>query len=404
MLAVASECRGHNLYLVNSKHLYQSGPWQSPNPDTTPVVRNDQSLANPHDDHLCGNLGNSRHAPAKRRNSILADGIASCHAGCSVLTTTKDQYSTTWSSCNNSCIADYTNRVTSIPSAAMWQIIRTLTASPGRSSCRSPDPGAAAIALSTCCVISCPTSVIAIGPTPQIYLEYLPTPIQNPKSHAIITTPVQTWSTDTNLRKRQWQCPLQAEFTPWSKVCGDPSIHWFGPSDVPRLVFATPKLLNLYMSNRQPFMTVRDFGMAGCATLRIVKVFAETLRSQTVVRCCFTAMQQNNLWSIPFTAHTPEILKHIWYSYGPYGVLEGQTSTRFKYKSIMENPTIFIPAQSLQRSFIIFTAENTLQSIWISLISMWQMISIVFLMHSKLKVVYPVWIQRTYCRELLTHH
>jgi hypothetical protein len=58
---------------------------------------------------------------------------------------------------------------------------------------------------------------------------------------------------------------LQAVCTPLSMLSGSHSIHRFGHSDMTRLVFATGRLLELYLWNRQPFISASDLEMVGYA-------------------------------------------------------------------------------------------------------------------------------------------
>jgi len=65
------------------------------------------------------------------------------------------------------------------------------------------------------------------------------------------------------------------------------------------------------MWNRWPLMSASDLEMAGYATRRAVKAFAEGPRWQIIEKYWNTAMQQNNIWSIAFEACTKEILKEV---------------------------------------------------------------------------------------------
>jgi len=89
------------------------------------------------------------------------------------------------------------------------------------------------------------------------------------------------------------------------------SIHRFGHSDMMRLVFATGTLLEFYMWNRRLFMSASDLEMESYATRRVAKAFAEAPHWQIMETYWNTAMQQNNIWSIPFEARTKEILKEV---------------------------------------------------------------------------------------------
>ena len=286
-------------------------PSQSTHPDTTPVVRNVRSLANRQNQQKRGPSGNSQLPPAKRRVSVPAGERDSSQGGSSVRSTIQGQNSTPSSSLNNSRVADITERVTSTLSATQRRSIITPTATPGTSSRNTPAPSGTIQTDSTRRVVSSPASGIASTPTPLSGLENLPTPIPNPEARAIITNPLRTRATVQNQGQRQWQLQPQAVSTPRSMVSGSRSIHRFGHSDITRLVFATGRLLELYMWNRRPFMSASDLETVSCATRRVAKALAEAPHWQIIETYWNTAMQQNNIWSIAFEARTKEILKEV---------------------------------------------------------------------------------------------
>jgi hypothetical protein len=76
-----------------------------------------------------------------------------------------------------------------------------------------------------------------------------------------------------------------------------------------RLVFATTRLMELYMWNRQAFMSASHMEMVSYGMRRAAKAFAEAPHWQIIEKYWNTAMQQNNIWSIAFEACTKEILK-----------------------------------------------------------------------------------------------
>jgi hypothetical protein len=78
-----------------------------------------------------------------------------------------------------------------------------------------------------------------------------------------------------------------------------------------RLVFAMGRLLQLYMCNRQLFMSASDLEMISYATRHVVKALAEPPHWQIIETYRNTAMQLNNIWSIAFEACTKEILKEV---------------------------------------------------------------------------------------------
>jgi len=94
-------------------------------------------------------------------------------------------------------------------------------------------------------------------------------------------------------------------------VSGSHSTHRVGHSDMPCLVFATVRLLELYICTRRPFMSASDLKMVCFAMRRGVKALAEGPHWLIIETYWNTAMQQNNIWSIAFEAHTKEILKEV---------------------------------------------------------------------------------------------
>jgi len=244
-------------------------PSLSTHPVTSPVVRNVQSLAYRQNHQKRGPSGNSQRPPAKRRVSVPAGERDSSQGGSSVASTIQGQNSTPSSLLNNSRVADIT------PSATQcWSII-TPTATPGTRSRNTPAPSGTSQTDSTRCVVSSPTSSIARTPTPLNGLENLPTPIPDPEARTIITNPLQSQATEMNERQTQWQLQTQAVSTPRSMVSGSRCIHQFGHSDMTHLVFATSRLLELYMWNRRPFMSASVLETVSYATRRVAKALAE---------------------------------------------------------------------------------------------------------------------------------
>jgi len=286
-------------------------PSQSPHPDTTPVIRNVRSLANRQNQQKRGPSGNSQLPPAKSRVSVPAGERDSSQGGSSVPSTIQGHNSTPSSSLNNSHVADITQCVTFTRSTTLRRSINTPTAEPGTSSRSTPTPGGSLQTDSTHRVVSSPASGIATTPTPLSGLENLPTPYPIPEARAIIANPLRMRATEKNQRQRQWQLQLQAVSTPRSMVSSSRSIHRFGHSDMTRLVFATGRLLELYMWNGRPFLSASDLEMVSNATRRIAKALAEAPHWQILETYWNTAMQQNNIWSIAFEAHTKEILKEV---------------------------------------------------------------------------------------------
>jgi len=233
-------------------------PFQSPCSVTSPVVRNVPTLANRQNQHKRWPSGNSQLPPAKRRVSVPASKRDSSQGGSSVASTMEGQNSTPSSYLNNSRVADITQRVSSTQSATQRQSIFTPTATPRTGSRNTPARSGITQTDSTRHVVSSSASGIASTLTPLSGLENLPTPIPNPEAHAIISNPLRTQASARNQRQRQWQLQLQAVSTPRSVVSGSCSIYWFGHCDMTGLVFATGRLLELYMWNRRLFMSASD--------------------------------------------------------------------------------------------------------------------------------------------------
>jgi len=188
--------------------------FQSPHPDTPPVVRNVGSLANRQNQQKCCPSGNSQLPPAKSRVSIPPGERDSSQGGSFVSSTIQGQNSTRSSSLNNSRVADITQQVTSTLSAKQRQSIITPTATPGTSSRNTPASSGTIQTDSTHRVVSSPASGIASTPTPLSGLENRPTPIPYPEARAFITNPPRPRATENTQRQRQWQLQPQAVSTP----------------------------------------------------------------------------------------------------------------------------------------------------------------------------------------------
>jgi len=309
-------------------------PSLSPHPVTSPVVWNVRSRQN---QQKRGPSGNSQPPPTKRRVSVPADERDSSQGGSSVASTIQGQNSIPSSSLNHSRVADIT------PSTTQRRSIITPTATPGTSSPNKPAHSGTSQTESTLRVVSSPASGIASTPTPLSGLESLPTPIPNPEARAIITNPLRTRATERSQRQRQWQLQMHAVSIPQSVVSGSRSIKWCGYSEKMSLVFATGRLLALYMWNRRPVMSASNFETVSDAMRRVEKALAEAPHRLMIEMYCNTTMQQNNIWSIAFEARTKEILKEVCWINGPRWILHTQTGSRFTHKSIKLNPIWFNP-------------------------------------------------------------
>jgi hypothetical protein len=142
----------------------------------------------------------------------------------------------------------------------------TPTAMPGTSSRSTPAPGGTSQPDSMRRFVSSLASGIASTPTPLRGLANKPTPIPNREVRATITNPLRMQATERNQRQRLWQLQLQAVSKPQSVVSGSRSIHRFGHSDMTPLEFAMGRLMELYMLNRQPFMSARNLEMVSFPT------------------------------------------------------------------------------------------------------------------------------------------
>jgi hypothetical protein len=280
---------------------------QSPHPDPTPVIRNVRCLANRYNQQKCGPSGNSQLPHAKGHVCIPVGKRDSTQGASSVPSTIQGHNSTPSSSLNNACVADINQCVTSTPSATQRRSTNTTTATPGTSSRSTPAPGGT----STRRVVSSPASGVVITPTPLRGHENLPTPIPNPEARSIITNPLRTRATEQIQRQGQWQLQPQAVSAPRSMVSGSRSMHRVGHSDMTRLVFATGRLLELYMWNSRPFVSASDLETVSYATRCVSKALAEGPHWQIIEMYWNTAMQQNNIWSIAFEARTKEIMKEV---------------------------------------------------------------------------------------------
>jgi len=260
---------------------------------TTPVVRNVRSLANRQNRQKRGQWGSSQLPPAKRHISVPAGERDSSQGGSSVASTIKGQNSIASSSLSNSSVAAQTQLMTSTLCTTQRRSSNAPATTSDTSSCSTPVPAETPQTDSTRRVVSSPVSGIASTPTPLRGLETLPTPFPNPEARAIITNPLWTQATQRNQRQREWQLQLQPQgvSTPRSMVFGSHSVHWFGHSDIMRLVFATGRLLELYRWNRWLFMSASDLETVSDAIQRIAKAFAEAPHWQVIEMYWNTAMQ-----------------------------------------------------------------------------------------------------------------
>jgi hypothetical protein len=156
------------------------------------------------------------------------------------------------------------------------------------------------------------------------------------------------------------------------------SIHRFVHSDMTCLVFSTGRFPDLDMQTIQPLMSATDWEMVSYATRHVAKALAEAPHWQVIETHWNTAMQQNNIWSIAYEAHTKEILEVVCLINGPHWILYAETSTRFAHMSIRLKPILFNQQETTLQNFKISAILNPPQSVCDSLIPYWQTISIFF--------------------------
>jgi len=308
-------------YIVNVKHLYQIMHSKSPHPDTTPVVRNVWCLDNRQYQQKHLPSGDSQLLAIERLVSIPAGESDSSQGVSSSASRFQGQNSTASSYLNNSRVADIIQCVTSTWSTAQRLSNITTTPKPGTGNRSTPAPWVTSEPDSTRCIVSWPSSGIASTPSLLSGLEYMPTPIPNPDASAMITDPPRMWASEKNQRQRRGQLQLQAVSAPWLLVSSSHSIHRFGHWEMMCIVFATGRLLNLYLWHRQPFMSASNLEMV-CYTMRHVAAsLAEAPHWQIIETYWITAMQQNNTWPIPFRVCTKEIFKEVRWSIGLHSIL-----------------------------------------------------------------------------------
>jgi hypothetical protein len=132
---------------------------------------------------------------------------------------------------------------------------------PGTSSHSTPAPRGTSQVYSMRRVASSLVLGINCTPTPVRGLDILPTPIPNPEHLATIKNPLQTQPTERNHRQNQSELEMQAKSTPSSMVTGSRCIYRFGHSNKIRLILSKGRFMELWMWNRQPFMSAYDLEM-----------------------------------------------------------------------------------------------------------------------------------------------
>jgi hypothetical protein len=148
-------------------------------------------------------------------------------------------------------------------------------------------------------------------------------------------------------------------------------------------------------------MSASDLEMVSDATRRIGKAFAVAPHRQIVETYWNTAMQLHNIWSVAFETCKKAISNEVCWTNGPRWILHTQTGTRFEHKSITLNPSLFNQQGITSQRLMISTALNLQQSVWNSLITFRQTMSIFFLWQSVSEGVYEVQIQWRESRKLL---
>jgi hypothetical protein len=94
------------------------------------------------------------------------------------------------------------------------------------------------------------------------------------------------------------------------------------------------------MWSRLPFMTASNLKRVSYAMRHVLKALAEAPQSRTIETYWNTTMQQYNIWSIAFEAHSKEIMIEVCCSNGPHWILHAQSGTRFAHKSTRLNPIL----------------------------------------------------------------
>jgi hypothetical protein len=77
-------------------------------------------------------------------------------------------------------------------------------------------------------------------------------------------------------------------------------------------MFATSRLLKLYIRTRRPFISTSGLEIVSYATQLVSKAPAEAPHWSIMETYWDTPMQQNNIWSIAFEQCTKEILKEVY--------------------------------------------------------------------------------------------
>jgi len=207
------------------------------------------------------------------------------------------------------------------------------------------------------------------------------------------------YRTESEIAQSQFE--PQTLTTPRSVVSRSRSIHRFGQHDMMHLGFTPGRIMYLYMWNRQPFISAGNWEMVSYPTRHIAKALAEAPPCLMIDKDWITAMQRNNIRSLAFEACTQEILKEKCWHDIPHWILQTRSGIRFEQKSNKLYPNLFSQQGRISLNMMISTAWNLKQSVWTSLIPVWQMISIVCLWLSVRKVVYTVQIPRRESRKLL---
>jgi len=258
---------------------------QSPHPDTTPVIRvvQKQQKFEP--------SGNSQLPSARRRISALAAKSNSFEGWSSIASTIHGQHSTPSSSLNNSGVAVITQHVTSSQSATQQRLWSTPTTMRVISSYSTPAPEGTSQAHSTRRVVSSLPSAISCTPTCLSGPQNLPTSIPNPEACSTISNHLWIQAAETNHRERQSELQPQAVPTPQLVLSGSHSILQIVPSDMTHVVFATGRLMELYMCNRRRFMSASDLGRVSYAMQCVAKALAEAPHWQIIEKYWNTAKQ-----------------------------------------------------------------------------------------------------------------
>ena len=158
-------------------------------------------------------------------------------------------------------------------------------------------------------------------------------------------------------------------------------------------IFATSRLNELYVWARELGMSVSDIDNVSNSTRHVLGALVEAPHWQILDTYWNTAVQQNNIWFIPFETCTMVHFKVVHRATGTCWIVLNQTCTRIEHKSTRLNFILFSQPRTPCQCCMISTALNPTQCISNSFIPWSQTIIIMSLSQSMWKVVYEAQIQ-----------